>query len=74
MVESGISTLDESNLTGESRPILKRPGDEVSGGTVNTGNGFLTVRTTALAEDSTVARLVRLVEEAASQVSLALVI
>ena len=46
---------------------MKSRGDKVSGGTVNTGNGFLTVRTTVLAEDSAVARLVRLVEEAASK-------
>ena len=64
VVTSGQSTVDESSLTGESRPIRKGPGDNVSGGTLNSGLSQLTVRTTASAENSAVARLIRLVEEA----------
>lgn len=58
------STVDESSLTGESRPIPKGPKATVSGGTVNTGVRQLVVRTTSTADDSAVARLIRLVEEA----------
>lgn len=64
VVVEGISTVDESSLTGESRPVRKSPMDVVSGGTVNSGNTQLMVRTTATADDSAVARLIRLVEEA----------
>lgn len=56
--------MDESSLTGESRPISKGPNDTVSGGTVNSGVSQLLIRVTASAENSAVARLVRLVEEA----------
>lgn len=58
------STVDESSLTGESRPIAKGPKSCVSGGTVNTGLRQLVIRTTSSADDSAVARLIRLVEEA----------
>lgn len=64
VVVEGQSNVDESSLTGESRPTRKGPNDIVSGGTINAGNTQLTIRTTALAEDSAVARLIRLVEEA----------
>jgi Cd2+/Zn2+-exporting ATPase len=64
VVMEGLSTVDESSLTGESRPVRKGPNDIVSGGTVNSGNTQMTIRTTASAEDSAVARLIRLVEEA----------
>jgi len=64
VVEEGKSTVDESSLTGESRPVKKGPGDEVSGGTVNSGNTQIVVRTTRSSDDSAVSRLVRLVEEA----------
>lgn len=64
VVVEGQSTVDESSLTGESRPVRKNPGDSVSGGTVNSGKSPLTVRTTSSSEDSAVARLIRLVEEA----------
>ena len=64
VVLAGRSALDESNLTGESRPVAKGKGDTVSAGTVNVGNSTLTVESRALAEDSAVARLVKLVEDA----------
>lgn len=64
VVVEGTSTLDESSLTGESRPITKGPNDEVSGGTVNSGLSPLTVRTTSTVDNSAVSRLIRLVEEA----------
>jgi Cd2+/Zn2+-exporting ATPase len=64
IVIEGQSTVDESSLTGESRPISKGPKDSVSGGTVNSGMSQLVVRTTSTSEDSAVSRLIRLVEEA----------
>jgi len=64
VVVEGQSTVDESSLTGESRPINKGPKEDVSGGTVNSGMSQLMVRTTASSENSAVARLIRLVEEA----------
>jgi Cd2+/Zn2+-exporting ATPase len=64
VVVEGLSTVDESSLTGESRPIRKAPGGTVSGGAVNSGLCPLTVRTTSTAENSAVSRLIRLVEEA----------
>lgn len=64
VVVEGRSTVDESSLTGESRPIRKGPEDKVSGGTVNSGMTQLMVRTTSTSENSAVSRLIRLVEEA----------
>jgi Cd2+/Zn2+-exporting ATPase len=64
VVMEGNSTVDESSLTGESRPVRKGPHDVVSGGTINSGNTQLVVRTTSTADNSAVARLIRLVEEA----------
>ncbi|MCY4059117.1 MAG: heavy metal translocating P-type ATPase, partial [Gammaproteobacteria bacterium] len=64
-VISGISEVDESLLTGESVPVGKASGDDVTGGAVNTV-GYLELRTTAVGEDSTLARIVRLVEAAQS--------
>jgi len=64
IVVEGTSTFDESSLTGESRPIQKSMGDEVSGGTVNSGNTSILVQTTSNSEESAVSRLVKLVEEA----------
>ena len=62
-VASGESPVDESTLTGEAVPARKTPGDEVFAGTLN-GPGTLDVRVTRLAEDTTLARVIRLVEEA----------
>lgn len=66
VVVEGSTSIDESSLTGESTPVQKRLGDEVSGGTINIGQTQLVVRTTTTVEDSAVSRLIRLVEEAQS--------
>jgi len=66
IVVEGNSTVDESSLTGESRPVRKGKNDVLSGGTINSGSVQLLVKTTSTADDSAVARLIRLVEEAQS--------
>ena len=59
----GSSAIDEAPVTGESTPKLKTAGDAVFAGTINT-DAVLRVRVTAAAADNTIARIVRLVEEA----------
>jgi Cd2+/Zn2+-exporting ATPase len=66
VVTGGESTVDQSAITGESVPVGKRQGDVVFAGTFNK-NGSLEVRVTKLARDSTIARVIRLVEEAQSK-------
>jgi len=63
IVLSGSSAVDESPVTGESVPKPKGAGDPVFAGTIN-ADGALRVRVTAAARDNTIARIVRLVEEA----------
>jgi len=62
-VLQGESQVDESLITGESLPVAKRVGDRVTGGAVN-GEGWLLLRTRAVGAESTLARIVRLVESA----------
>ena len=63
IIVSGESGVDEAPVTGESTPVLKEAGANVFAGTVN-GDGALRVRVTAAAADNTIARVIRLVEEA----------
>ncbi|MBZ7923828.1 cadmium-translocating P-type ATPase [Ensifer adhaerens] len=63
VVLSGESAVDEAPVTGESTPVRKEADDTVVAGTVN-GSGALRVRVTAAAADNTIARIVRMVEEA----------
>ncbi|MDF0603452.1 heavy metal translocating P-type ATPase [Psychromarinibacter sp. C21-152] len=62
-VIEGASHVDESMLTGEPVPAEKGAGDAVTGGTVN-GAGSLTVRATRVGADTTLAQIIRMVEEA----------
>ncbi|NNM73862.1 heavy metal translocating P-type ATPase [Enterovirga aerilata] len=62
-VVEGESGVDEAPVTGESVPKRKGVDDSVFAGTIN-GDGALRVRVTAAARDNTIARVVRLVEEA----------
>ena len=66
VVVEGSSFVDESNMTGESVPIQKEMNDSVLGGTINIGDTRLLVKTTSTVESSAVSRLIRLVEESAS--------
>jgi Cu2+-exporting ATPase len=63
VVESGESTVDESMITGESRPVKKRQGERVIAGTVN-GAGSLRVQVTGTGEKTALAGIMRLVERA----------
>ncbi len=63
IVLSGTSTVDEQLLTGESLPVAKTPGDRVTGGSIN-GNGRLRIEATAVGEQSTLSRIIALVESA----------
>lgn len=65
-IVEGRSSLDESSLTGESLPVSKEAGDSVFAGTINQ-TGSLEVRVTRLARDSTIAKLVQMVEEAQTE-------
>ncbi|MBE0411690.1 MAG: heavy metal translocating P-type ATPase, partial [Anaerolineales bacterium] len=62
-ITSGSSAVDQSTITGESIPVQKGAGDVVFAGTVN-GSGSLDVRVTHLAKDTTLAKIVQLVEKA----------
>ncbi len=62
-VEDGRSHVDESLITGESLPVAKQAGDRVTGGALN-AEGLLLVRTQAVGAESTLARIVRMVESA----------
>ncbi|MBU2956650.1 heavy metal translocating P-type ATPase [Paracoccus sp. 1_MG-2023] len=64
-IVEGISGVDESPVTGESQPVLKEPGAEVFAGSIN-AEAVLRVRVTKPASDNTIARIVKLVEEAES--------
>ncbi|MGQ9524159.1 MAG: heavy metal translocating P-type ATPase [Armatimonadota bacterium] len=65
-VVSGTSVVDQSPITGESIPVEKAPGDQVFAGTINQA-GALEVKVQRLAGDTTLARLIHLVQEAQAQ-------
>lgn len=62
-VADGASHVDESLITGESLPVAKQPGDAVTGGSVN-AEGLLLVNTGAIGAETTLARVIRMVESA----------
>lgn len=62
-ITSGESELDESILTGESLPVLRAPGDSVLGGAINR-SGVLEIEATTVGEDSSLSKIIALVESA----------
>lgn len=68
VVIEGISSVNESAITGESKPVSKKTGDKVIAGTINQ-DGSLTVKVTKLGEDTALAGIMRLVAEAQSSKS-----
>ena len=67
-VVQGTSAVDQSPITGESVPVQKEPSDKVFAGTINQ-EAALDIKTTALARDNTLSRVLKLVQEAQSQQS-----
>ncbi|MDQ1303520.1 MAG: P-type Cu+ transporter, partial [Pseudomonadota bacterium] len=65
LVHTGRSEVDESLISGESLPVDKQGGSRVTGGSIN-GTGLLQIRATAVGADSTLAKIIRLVENAQS--------
>ncbi|WP_277187779.1 cation-translocating P-type ATPase [Caballeronia sp. BR00000012568055] len=66
IVREGRSHIDESLITGESLPVAKEPGVRVTGGSVNR-EGLIAVETTAIGAETTLARIIRLVESAQAE-------
>lgn len=67
-VDQGESAVDQAPITGESIPVSKHPGDEVYAATINT-TGSLQVRVSRLSRESTLSRIVAIVEQAQDQKS-----
>ena len=68
VILEGRSGVDQASVTGESLPVDKIPGDQVFAGTIN-GEGALEVKVARLAKDSTLARVMKMVEDAQAQKS-----
>jgi Zn2+/Cd2+-exporting ATPase len=65
-IVKGTSSINQAPITGESMPVFKQPGDEVYAGTINQ-EGVLEFRTTRAAGDTTLARIIHMVESAQSR-------
>ena len=65
VIVEGQSAVDESALTGESLPVDKGPGDKVAAASINK-SGFFTFEASRVGEDTTLAQMIRLVEEASA--------
>lgn len=65
VVTEGYASVDESAITGESLPVEKNPGDRVTGGTVSSA-GYFKMEAKAVGEDTALAKIIRLVEDATS--------
>lgn len=65
VLQSGAGEVDESLISGESMPVSKSVGDQLTGGSIN-GNGLLYVKVNALGSDTTLSRIIEIVEKAQS--------
>jgi Zn2+/Cd2+-exporting ATPase len=65
-IVNGASDVNQAPVTGESVPVAKEPGDRLFAGTIN-GHGALEVQVTAVGDDTTIARIIHLVERAQEQ-------
>jgi Cd2+/Zn2+-exporting ATPase len=65
-ITKGTSSINQSPITGESAPVHKKAGDEVFAGTIN-NEGAIEFRVTKVADDTTLARIIHMVEEAQSR-------
>ena len=63
VVKSGVSSVNEAPITGESIPVTKQGGDEVYAGTIN-NEGYLEIRVTKRSDETILSKIVKLVEEA----------
>ena len=63
VIIDGITSIDESMLTGESIPVEKNKGDKVIGGSINK-NGYIKYKATKVGKDTTLSQIIKLVEEA----------
>lgn len=66
VIEKGKTWVDQSPITGESKPVSKSDGDDVFAGSIN-GDGAFELRSSKPARDTTIARIIRMVEEAKSR-------
>jgi len=66
IVREGRTHIDESLITGESLPVAKEPGARATGGSIN-GEGVIAIETTAIGAETTLARIIRLVESAQAE-------
>jgi len=65
VITQGITSVDESALTGESIPVEKHPGDKISLGTIN-ADGAITAEVVAVGEDTALSRIINMVKEASA--------
>ncbi|MGI5936960.1 MAG: heavy metal translocating P-type ATPase [Oscillospiraceae bacterium] len=65
VIIEGYSSVDESAITGESLPVEKHEGDKVTGGTINK-TGYFKMEATAVGDETTLAKIIQLVDEATS--------